>query len=58
VEVVFGRPGIGQVLIEGIFARDFPVVQGIVLFVAIVYVVMNFFVDMLYAWLDPRLSYQ
>ena len=58
VEVVFGRPGVGQVLIEGIFARDFPVVQGIVLFVAIVYVVMNFLVDMLYAWLDPRLSYQ
>lgn len=58
VEVVFGRPGIGQVLIAGIFERDFPIVQGIVLFVAIVYVFMNLFVDLAYAWLDPRLSYQ
>lgn len=58
VEVVFGRPGIGQVLIAGIFERDFPIVQGIVLFAAIVYVFVNLLVDLAYAWLDPRLSYQ
>lgn len=57
VEVVFGRPGVGQVLINGIFERDFPIVQGVVLFVAIAYVFMNFLVDVTYAWLDPRLSY-
>lgn len=57
VEVVFGRPGIGQILITGIFERDFPVVQGLVLFVAICYVFMNFLVDLVYAWLDPRISY-
>jgi peptide/nickel transport system permease protein len=58
VEVVFGRPGIGQVLIAGIFERDFPIVQGIVLFIAVAYVFMNLLVDLTYAWLDPRLSYQ
>jgi peptide/nickel transport system permease protein len=46
------------VLIAGIFERDFPIVQGIVLFIAVAYVFMNLLVDLTYAWLDPRLSYQ
>lgn len=57
VEVVFGRPGVGQVLIAAIFERDFPIVQGAVLLIAVAYVFVNFLVDLVYAWLDPRLSY-
>lgn len=54
VETVFGRPGIGRLAVEAILAKDFPVVQGTVLFTAAVYVAVNLLVDLSYAWLDPR----
>lgn len=55
VEVVFSWPGIGLLLWEGVLKRDFPVVQGAVLIVASSYVFINFFVDTLYAYIDPRI---
>jgi peptide/nickel transport system permease protein len=57
VEVVFGLPGIGTLVLTGIEARDYPLVQGIVLVLAATIVAANFLVDMCYALLDPRLSY-
>ena len=55
VEVVFGRPGLGSLAVDGILNRDFPVVQGVVLFTSVVFVTLNTLVDMLYAVLDPRI---
>lgn len=54
-ESVFSISGVGRVAVEGIKARDYPVVQAAVLYVAVVYVFINLFVDLLYAWVDPRL---
>ena len=56
-EAVFGLPGIGTLLIQGIHGRDYPVVEATILLVAIMVVLINLFVDILYAWLDPRISY-
>ncbi|MBM7661677.1 peptide/nickel transport system permease protein [Bacillus mesophilus] len=58
VEMIFSWPGIGTLMINGIMARDFPLVQGVILFVATTYVLVNLIVDILYAILDPRISYQ
>ncbi|WP_166241996.1 ABC transporter permease [Paenibacillus turpanensis] len=58
VEMVFAWPGIGQLMVNGILARDFPLVQGIILFVATAYVLVNLIVDVLYAVFDPRISYK
>lgn len=58
VEMVFAWPGIGTLMVNGILARDFPLVQGVILFVATTYVVINLLVDILYAILDPRISYK
>lgn len=56
-ESVFGWPGIGLLLVDSIFARDYPVVQGIVLVFATLFIVTNLVVDLLYAWIDPRIRY-
>jgi peptide/nickel transport system permease protein len=56
VEQIFGWPGIGRLLVtEGIYRRDIPVVQGVTMFIATVFITVNFLVDLLYAWLDPRI---
>ena len=56
VEEIFGWPGIGRLLVtEGIYRRDIPVVQAVTLFIATVFITANYVVDILYAWLDPRL---
>jgi peptide/nickel transport system permease protein len=55
VESVFARPGIGQVLVTAAGSRDLPVVSGIVIVVALVYVVANLLVDLAYTVVDPRL---
>lgn len=55
IETVFGRPGIGRLIVSAILEKDFPLVQGIVLFIAISYVLINLLVDVLYAFLDPRI---
>jgi peptide/nickel transport system permease protein len=57
VEYIFALPGIGRLLLNSIYTRDLVILQGVVLFVAIVYVLMNFIVDMLYAVLDPRIRH-
>lgn len=54
IETLFALPGLGRLLVENIFARDFMMVQGCVLFIAVFYTVINFSVDMLYAVVDPR----
>ncbi len=53
-ETVFAWPGVGRLVIQAIAARDYPLVQGCVLFIALVYVSANFLADLAYAWLDPR----
>jgi peptide/nickel transport system permease protein len=58
VESIFAIPGVGRLAVENIFARDFPVVQGVVLLLAIIFLAVNFLVDMLYAYLDPRIKYR
>ena len=58
IETVFGRPGVGRLLVNAILNKDFPLVQGIVLFVAAGYVLINLAVDVVYAAVDPRIRYQ
>lgn len=58
IEQIFGLPGVGWYLLQGIQARDYPVVQVTALFLATVFVVMNLFVDLTYAFLDPRIKYE
>lgn len=57
VESIFALPGIGRLLVGSIYARDFIIMQGVVLFVAAAFVIVNFIVDMLYAVLDPRIRH-
>ena len=57
VERVFSWPGLGRLLVRAILQRDFPVVQAVVLLVATAVVVANLLADVLYAWLDPRITY-
>jgi len=57
-ETVFAWPGVGTLMVQGILARDFPLVQGCVLVVALSFVLINLVVDLLYAWLDPRIRYE
>lgn len=55
VEVIFGRPGIGSYLVQAIQAKDIPVVQSVVLFIAVIYILINLVVDLAYGILDPRI---
>lgn len=57
-EIVFAWPGIGRLLVEAILARDYPVVQGVVLVIAAMFIVVNLVVDIIYVYLDPRIRYQ
>lgn len=56
VETVFERPGLGKLLVDSVFARDYPVVQGVVLVAAVTFVVINQLVDAVYTVLDPRVE--
>ena len=56
-ETVFNMPGVARFLVEAIRWRDYPIVQNLVMFIAVIVVVVNFLVDMLYAALDPRIKY-
>ncbi len=53
-EKIFERRGLGSLFLDAFFARDLPVVQGVVLLVGVTYVMVNFIVDLVYAWVDPR----
>jgi len=57
IEQVFNLPGIGKLLIQGVAARDYPVIQAIIMFVAGIVLVANLVVDVLYSWFDPRIRY-
>lgn len=57
VEQLFSIPGLGQYVLEGIYQRDYPVVQGGVLFIALVFVLINLLIDLIYTWIDPRIKY-
>ena len=56
-ETVFAWPGIGKFAVDCVLKSDFPVVQGVVLLVAVIFVFMNLLFDIIYAWLDPRIKY-
>jgi peptide/nickel transport system permease protein len=56
-ETVFSRPGLGRLTVSAILSKDYPLVQGCVLFLATVYLLVNLLVDVAYAWLDPRIRY-
>ena len=57
VEIIFGWPGIGKLLIDAINARDLPVVTAAVFVIALMVMTINLAVDLVYTWLDPRISY-
>ena len=54
---MFAWPGVGRLVVQAIFNRDYPLVQAIVLVLAVIFVAVNFIVDMLYMYLDPQISY-
>jgi peptide/nickel transport system permease protein len=56
-ETVFSWPGVGRLLVDSIFSRDYPVVQGVVLMLAFGFIFVNLVVDLLYAYVDPRIRY-
>ncbi|MFW6695719.1 ABC transporter permease [Streptomyces sp. MAR4 CNX-425] len=56
-ETVFTIPGMGTLIVNGIFSRDLPVVQGAVLMVVVLVLLVNLLADLIYAWLDPRITY-
>lgn len=58
IETVFTIPGLGRLLVDAIFARDYPVIQGCLLFIAGIYVLVNLVVDLLYPIFDPRVTAQ
>jgi len=56
IEWIFGVPGIGKLAMQAIFKRDFPVVQGVALYSTFLFMGVNLVVDVLYAWIDPRIA--
>jgi ABC-type dipeptide/oligopeptide/nickel transport system permease component len=57
IETIFSRPGIGRLIVNAILWKDLPLVQGVVLLVALVYTLVNLATDVVYAYLDPRIRY-
>ncbi len=57
IEIVCNLPGIGSLTVSSIMNRDYPVIQGILLYIALIYLIVNFVVDLVYAWIDPRIQY-
>ncbi len=55
-ETVFALPGVGRMVVQSILRRDYPVIQGVILMIVVLYLVINLIVDLLYAWLDPRVK--
>lgn len=58
IETVFNIPGLGRLIISSVGRRDYPMVQGIALFMALTYMLVNLLVDILYAYVDPRVKYE
>jgi peptide/nickel transport system permease protein len=57
IEAIFVIPGVGTLLVESVLIRDYPVVQAVILMIALIVLVLNLFVDLLYGWLNPRIRY-
>ena len=57
IETIFLVPGIGRILIESIFHRDFTMIQAVIVIIGVAIVTINLLVDLLYGWLDPRIRY-
>jgi peptide/nickel transport system permease protein len=57
-EQIFGLPGLGWMLLNGVYQRDYPVVQGTVMLFALAFIVVNLGVDLIYTYLDPRIRYE
>jgi peptide/nickel transport system permease protein len=57
-EYVFALPGVGRLVVDAVFARDYPLVQGVVLLIALAFIASNLVVDVLYGWIDPRIRYR
>ena len=57
IETVFNIQGLGALTVQAIFERDYPLIQGSILFIALIVLAINLFTDLLYAWLDPRIRY-
>lgn len=55
-ETVFSLPGVGRLVVQSILRRDYPVIQGVILIIVLLYLSINLLVDLAYAWLDPRVS--
>lgn len=58
IETIFGIPGLGRFFVQGALNRDYTLVMGVVLFYGMLIIVFNLLVDLLYAWLDPRVTYK
>ena len=58
IETVFNIPGLGRLIISAVLRRDYPVIQGVVLLIAVSYTLVNLLVDLAYLVLDPRIRYQ
>jgi peptide/nickel transport system permease protein len=56
-EYVFALPGVGRLVVDAVFARDYPLVQGVVLLIALGFIASNLAVDVIYGWIDPRIRY-
>ncbi len=56
-ETVFALPGVGRLVISSVLRRDYPVIQGVLMFIAAIYVLVNLLIDVLYVYLDPRVKY-
>jgi peptide/nickel transport system permease protein len=54
-EYVFALPGVGRLVVDAVFARDYPLVQGVILLIAVGFILSNLLVDILYGWIDPRI---
>jgi peptide/nickel transport system permease protein len=57
-EYVFALPGVGRLVVDAVFARDYPLVQGVVLLIALGFIASNLLVDLLYGWIDPRIRHR
>jgi len=58
IETVFNIPGLGRLIISAVLRRDYPVIQGVVLLIAVSYTLINLLVDLAYLVIDPRIRYQ
>ncbi|MNI26420.1 Glutathione transport system permease protein GsiC [compost metagenome] len=57
-ETIFSWPGVGQLIMQAVSNRDFPLVQASILIISILYILISFITDMVYLWIDPRIKVQ